>query len=185
MHAAVPPVEIPDNADALAVGSPDGEMRAFDGADPHDVRAELVVDSRVLAFAEQIQVVVGDDPAVPVRIVDFVGIAAWIEDTEPVVERFLHAGEAGFENAGRMHAGHLDRLVAPGNEHPFRSRMERTDHERAVLAMRTEKGERIGMARARQGVEPALDDWVHRAGSGITVAIQAGRAASEGRSPGP
>ena len=44
-------------------------------ADPHQVRAELVVDPGVLALREEIDVVFGDDPAVAIRIVDLRGRA--------------------------------------------------------------------------------------------------------------
>ena len=70
MHASVPAVEVADDADAGGVGGPDGEMDALGRTDRHRVRAELVVDARVIAFAEQVQVVVGDHPAEAVGIVD-------------------------------------------------------------------------------------------------------------------
>jgi hypothetical protein len=65
MLAAVPAVEVPDHADPPAVGGPDTEVHACDAVDGDGVRAELVVDAGVVAFAEQVQVIVRDDPAAP------------------------------------------------------------------------------------------------------------------------
>ena len=70
VDAAVPRVEVADDADALGVGRPDAEMHAGGLADAHRVRAELVVDARVLALREQVGVVLGDDAAVAIRVVD-------------------------------------------------------------------------------------------------------------------
>ena len=74
MDASVPAVEIADHADALGVGRPDREVDAVGVADAQRVRAELVVDPGVVPFAEQIEIEIGDDAAVPVRIVDLVTV---------------------------------------------------------------------------------------------------------------
>ena len=60
VHAPVPVVEVADDADARGVGGPDGEVDAFGRAERHRVGAELVVNPGVVAFAEQIEIVVGD-----------------------------------------------------------------------------------------------------------------------------
>ncbi len=55
----VPPVEVSDDGDGGGIRCPDGEMRAgfaFRGAD--QVRAQLLISSDVLAFAEEIDVLV-------------------------------------------------------------------------------------------------------------------------------
>ena len=70
VRAAVPAVEVADDADALRVRRPDREVHAVGVADAHRVRAELVVDAGVVALAEQIEIEVGDDAAVPIRVVD-------------------------------------------------------------------------------------------------------------------
>ena len=67
MHASVPAVEVADDADAMGVGRPDGEVDAVGAADAQRVRAELVVDAGVVALAEQVEIEVGDDAAVAVR----------------------------------------------------------------------------------------------------------------------
>jgi hypothetical protein len=70
VHAPVPVVEVADDARAGGVRGPDGEVHAFGRADRHRVRAELVVDPCVVAFPEEIQVVVGDDAAAAIGVVD-------------------------------------------------------------------------------------------------------------------
>ncbi len=57
MAAGIPVVEIADDADALRVGGPDGEVHAFDTADVAEVGAELGVALPVRAFAQQVQIV--------------------------------------------------------------------------------------------------------------------------------
>ena len=54
MDAAVPMVEVADHADALRVGSPDGEVDAADARERDDVRTELVVGVVVAAFAHEV-----------------------------------------------------------------------------------------------------------------------------------
>src|SRR5262249_61080620 len=67
MHAAVPQVEVADDADAFGVGRPDGEVHAVGLADAHQVRAELLVDTRMAALCGQAEVGLGDDAAVAIR----------------------------------------------------------------------------------------------------------------------
>ena len=57
--AAIPDVEVADDADALGVRRPDGEVHAGDAVDRAQVRAEPLVAPPMRAFAEQVQVVVG------------------------------------------------------------------------------------------------------------------------------
>ena len=53
----------PDDADALRVGSPDREVRTIDAIDRREMRAKAVVDARVVAFTEEVQVVLGNQGA--------------------------------------------------------------------------------------------------------------------------
>ena len=109
MHAAVPRVEVADDADAIRVGCPDGEVHAGGAADRHRVRAELVVDAGVLALAEQIEVVVGDDAAVAIRIVDLDGRAAVIRDAQAVIRNLGRDRASRFENARQGDADVISR----------------------------------------------------------------------------
>ena len=56
MAAAVPMVEVADDADALGVGRQHDKGRAGDAFERHRVSAELVIDLQVRAFAQQKQV---------------------------------------------------------------------------------------------------------------------------------
>ena len=78
MPPAVPRVEVADDADAHARWGPRPRNARRPRRRRHQMRAELVVDAGVFPFAEQIEVVVGQHTAVPVRIVDLRGAAAWI-----------------------------------------------------------------------------------------------------------
>jgi len=53
-------VEIADDANALSVGRPDGEMHAGDSGDFAKMRAEFFVILEMSAFAEEVEVVVGE-----------------------------------------------------------------------------------------------------------------------------
>ena len=64
--AAVPAVEISDDADPLGVGCPDGEGGAGDVADGAGVGAEDIVEGVVGAFGEVVDILFPED--VPERI---------------------------------------------------------------------------------------------------------------------
>ena len=70
MDSAVPAVEVADHADAVGVGRPHREVDAGRRADDDPVRAELVEHSLVRAFAEQVQIEVGQHAPIAIRIVD-------------------------------------------------------------------------------------------------------------------
>jgi len=59
MDAAIPLVEIADDADALRVGRPYGEVHAGDPGHFAKVCAELFVILEMSAFAEEVEIVVG------------------------------------------------------------------------------------------------------------------------------
>src|SRR5882724_37177 len=56
MAAAIPIVEIADDADALCIRSPNGEARAGDAIDSAELGAEFVVNAAFVALAEEIEV---------------------------------------------------------------------------------------------------------------------------------
>ena len=157
VDAPVPVVEVADDAGAGGVGGPDGEVDALGRADGHRMGAELVVDAGVVAFAEEVEVVVGDDAAVAIRVVDLGDVAAGIRDLEAVVD--VHAGvgrlgERRFVDADRMASGHRDRRQAVADDADgFGGGKAGADDEPAALDVRTEDRERIGVECAGDGVE--------------------------------
>ena len=70
VDAAVPAVEIADHAHALGVRRPDREVHAGGRCRRDAVRAELLERAMVRPFAEQVQIEIGEHPAVTIRIVD-------------------------------------------------------------------------------------------------------------------
>ena len=77
VRAAVPAVEVADDADALRVGRPDREVHAGDAVDRQAMRAELLPRAVVRPFAEQMQIEVGEDLAELVGIDDVAGDGAF------------------------------------------------------------------------------------------------------------
>ena len=53
---AVPTVKVTDDADTTSLWRPDGERNAFGATHFRDVRAELLVDLFVTAFAEEMEI---------------------------------------------------------------------------------------------------------------------------------
>ena len=85
VDAAVPPVEVADDADAIGVRRPDREVHAGRRADGDAMRAELLERAVVRPLAEQVQIEVGQHAAVAVRIVDLDDVVAGIGDAQAVV----------------------------------------------------------------------------------------------------
>ena len=71
VDAAVPAVEVADQADAIGIGRPHREVDADGRADRDPVRAELVERAIVRPFAEQVQIEIGQHTAVAIRVVEF------------------------------------------------------------------------------------------------------------------
>jgi hypothetical protein len=78
-------IEVADDADALRVRRPDGEVNAGDRADAQPVRAELVPRAVVRAFAHQVEVEVAEDLSELVRVGDVPDDTAFVQ-TEFVCE---------------------------------------------------------------------------------------------------
>src|SRR5262249_27183148 len=86
MQPPVPTVEVADDADAIGVGRPHTEVDSIRFADPHQVRAELVINARVLALRKQVHVVFGDDTSVAIRVVDLDRVSTGTRDAQAIVE---------------------------------------------------------------------------------------------------
>ena len=81
---SVPEIEVADDADALRIRRPHHESHALDAVQHQGMGAELVVEAQVIAFAEEIQVEIGQNrrEAVGVFQLDLVVAEA---GTQPVV----------------------------------------------------------------------------------------------------
>ncbi len=152
VQAAVPRVDVADDADAIGVRRPHREVDAVGVANPHQVRAQLVVNAGVLPLREQVHVVLRDHPAVAIRIVDVDGMAARIGDPETIVEDPGRVRERRLEYAGVV-ARHRRRATGAHDVDALRRRLVRADDDAPALDVGPEDRERIGMARAREGVE--------------------------------
>ena len=82
--AAVPPVEVADDADALGIRRPDGEVHAGHAVDRAQLCAELLVALPVLPFAEQVQIEFAHHRRERVRVVHRVGLAGLVSHAELV-----------------------------------------------------------------------------------------------------
>lgn len=74
VDAAVPMIEIADDADARRVGRPDGEVHAGHSGDFAKVRAEFFVILEMSAFAEEVKVVIGEKRREGKRVIGFAGL---------------------------------------------------------------------------------------------------------------
>ena len=93
VHAAVPAVEVADDADALGVRRPHREVHADRRPDADAMRAELLERAVMRALAEQVQVEVAEHAAVAIRIVDLDDVAAGERDAQPIVGQRRSAGQ--------------------------------------------------------------------------------------------
>ena len=60
MPSRIPTIEVPDNADAIRSRRPSGERNSALALVCDRVRAELVVDTQMLAFAEEMEIEIAD-----------------------------------------------------------------------------------------------------------------------------
>ena len=116
----IPGVEIADDADALGIRRPDGEVHTFDAVDRARMGAELVVALPVLAFAEQVQIVIGQQRRESVGVVHCRLLAALVDDSEQVIRRIRCVGRRanGFVQTGRMNSPHRLRRRCGPDESP-------------------------------------------------------------------
>ena len=130
--AAIPLIEVADDADPLGVGRPDGEVDARHGADGDPARAELVPRTVVRAFAQQVQVEIAEDLAELVGVDDLARAAAFV-DAEAVGERLgIPAIERDdrLEESFRAPSRHRDDASVRNELHAGRRRLHRADDER-------------------------------------------------------
>src|SRR6185437_10747627 len=141
MAAAIPQIEVADDADAARIRRPDDEGDAVDAFHLYRMGAELVVELQVIAFAEQIEVEVGQYRREAIGILELDLLLA-VARAQAVL---LAANRAG-EQAGRIELGQFA-LAAVRHECDDLARLRQEyAHDRlVVLAMRPEIMERVGM----------------------------------------
>ena len=74
MHAAVPAIEIADDADALSIGGPNREVHAGGRAERQAVGPELVPGAVVRPFGKQVEIVAAQDGAERESVIDLVDL---------------------------------------------------------------------------------------------------------------
>src|SRR5208283_347542 len=107
MAAAVPLVEISDDTDTLGIGRPHRKAHPFRAVVLDQARAELFIQPEVCALRVEVQVQIGEDGWIAVRILDFVAALgsrarAGQGNGKPVAEELCLTIEEGFEEAVRM-----------------------------------------------------------------------------------
>ena len=157
MNAAVPAVEVADDADALPVWRPHRKVHTCGRSDRDSMRAQLFERSMMCAFAQQMQVEIGQDPPV----------AVWIVEIDRVIARICHAQaiircveiDGGLVQpfwTARLH-GHVARSQSEG--YGSSGRLKDPD-DRATGGfgrMRAEDGEGIAVAPRRQSSQRRFD----------------------------
>ncbi len=149
MAPRVPEVEITDHADALGIGREHDEADTFGAVDRHRMRAELVVQPQVVAFAEQVKVVIAQDRQEAVGIVE---IDDMIAEMRAQAVALQAAGQGTGEQAGIVDAPHRRDATAFADRLDARCfRQEGADHGVVVaVGMLAEIAKRVGV--------PTFDD---------------------------
>ena len=111
MPAAVPVIEIADDADPLRIGRPDGEMNAAKALMGPDVGTEPLVIAVVRPFAQQVQVKIGEDRPEEIGIDEIPRMPLVVFHREPIGKSAVPAGEAGHEKTIRVNSLHRDPLA--------------------------------------------------------------------------
>src|SRR5260370_28988269 len=75
MDAAIPTIEIANNAESLCAGSPNGEVNAAHAFEGDHMSAKFLVSVVVAAFAHEIQIKLAEYDGKSIGIEDFEGIA--------------------------------------------------------------------------------------------------------------
>ncbi len=165
MLAAVPTIEIADDADAAGRRSPDGEIHAGDTVDSFQVSTEFFVGVVMAAFGHQVKVEVAELEGEGVRIINFKRNAFVRAALNFITTRFGSSGltrrpgcfeeafGAEFDSVGdfcRILKGEIC-LVRPGKE--------KADGPSVFHGMRTEQRKGIGQARAEQCIDALVHLW--------------------------
>ena len=140
--AAVPKIEVADDADPASVRRPHHEGNAGHAIEHHRMRAELVVKAQMVAFAEQIEIVVGEHRRKAVGIFQFHVIVAEA-GAQPVM---FPAVERTRKQPGRIDTVEFAFAAVADRNHPLGVRQKNAQHGFIVLGVRPEIAEGVGMA---------------------------------------
>ena len=167
MDAAVPAIEIPHNADAQRVRSPDREMHASNALERLYVSAQLFVSVVVAAFAHEIEVKFREKKWKGVRVVGFPDVAIFVTKAEAVTGGWRRMvggiGKRGLEEALFAEARHGYRVgtVLQKDLGLHRARVKCANRPAATLrgirGMRAQDAKGIGISRGQEGVDPRLE----------------------------
>ena len=150
MASLIPEIEIADHADAPGIGCEHHERHAIDAVERHRMRAELVVEPLMGAFAKQIEIEIGQDGRKAIGIIEINDLVA---EAGPQLVAFRTVRQRAGKQAGLVNARErrgfavlADRLDIGG------LRQERAHDVPVALGMQAEIVERVGMS--------ALDDRI-------------------------
>jgi len=153
VNARVPAVEVADDADAVGVGRPHREMDAAHAVHFAQVRAKPLVAAEVPPFAEQVEVVVGQQRAEAIGVVQRLLAPVGRLGDEVVrggrPRRFQRHGE----EAALVQAGHGQARAVPldNESHGDGGRAEGAHGDLPLAGgVRAEQGERVAMIAAEQ-----------------------------------
>ncbi len=104
MAAAVPEIEVADDADPPGIGSEHRESDARHAVDHHRMRAELLVETRVRALGEQVEIEIGQHRRKSIGVFQLDDAVA---ETRPHVVARRSIGQAPHEQAGVVDAAEI------------------------------------------------------------------------------
>src|SRR5204863_7441562 len=96
----IPVVEVTHDADALRVGCPNGEAGARDAIDRAELRPELIINSALIAFAEQIEVGLAQSRQEGVRITRATALARMVRNDKIIGIHATRFSRGTFEHIG-------------------------------------------------------------------------------------
>ena len=104
IDAAIPAIEIADNADALRVRRPDREIDPVDAADRPKLRAEFLVNLQVIALGEEVQIHLAHDRPIGVRIVRESSVTVPADNADAIIQVALPSRQDRLEKTVRDEA---------------------------------------------------------------------------------
>jgi len=166
MDAAVPLIHVANDADALCGRGPDGEVRSGDANNRMEMRAEFLVGVKVAAFANEVEVKVGEEKGEGVGIENFEGFAMVGAALDFVAAWFgrggLVRGPSGFEEAFGAEFcsvgdfGGRDGRIFEDDAGFGGPREEKTDGPAARDGMRAKDAEGIGVLSGEEVVDSCV-----------------------------
>ena len=144
MPPRIPEIEIADHADPPRIGREHHEGDAVDAVERHRMRAELVVEPLMGAFAEQIQIEVGQDRRKAIGVVE---IDDGVAEAGAQLVALRAVRQRAGEQAGVVDARQRCRLAVLVDRLDLGGlRQERAHHGLVALGVQAEIVKRIGVA---------------------------------------